>query len=179
MQPKFIWWATSALNYHPVNSKENRRNLIGKIQTSSIPMRIITSNITIKKNKEDIKVIKHTQVQKEIQVRKDVPNVETHDTLRDSDVLQASINVKFATSMAILVACATRREKSFHIVKGLWSQDHPKHTNFSLAKYTCKILYAANQKIYPQLKIYFACNYNWSPHNVRPSIQHHNIKSPI
>ena len=84
-------------------------------------MRIITNRITTKKNKEDIKVIKHKQVQKGIQVRKDVPNVVTPNVLRDSGVLQPSINVKFATSMATLVACATRREKSFHIVKGLWS----------------------------------------------------------
>ena len=144
----------------PSKFQRKQKNLIGKIQTKSSPMRIIKSNITIKKNKEDIKVIKHTQVQKEIQVWKDVPNVVTYNILRDSDVLQASINVKSATSMATLVACATRREKCFHIVKGLWSQDHPKHTNFSLAKYTCIIPYVANQNIYHQVKIHFACSYN-------------------
>ena len=58
-----------------------------------------------------------------------------------------------------LVACATRRKTSL-TRKGLCSPDHPKHINFRLVQFVCKILYAASQKIYPQVKIHSACKCN-------------------
>ena len=66
-------------------------------------MKIITSNITKKINKEDIIVIKHTQA------RKDVRSVVIQNTLRDIDVQQANINARIAINLVISVACATRR----------------------------------------------------------------------
>ena len=71
-------------------------------------MRIITSNIIIKKNKEGDKFMRN--MIKYMQVRKDAPNVVTHNMLRDSDVQLASTNVKIAISLVISVTCATRRE---------------------------------------------------------------------
>ena len=76
---------------------------------------IIIKNIQVKK---DIQV-------KEIQIRKDVTNVVTPNMWRDLDVQPVDINAKIATSLVILVACATRRMG----MKGPWSIDHPRHIN--------------------------------------------------
>ena len=68
--------------------------------------------------------------------------------------------------MVTSVACATRREK-YLTRKGLWSQDHPKHINFRLAQFTCKITYVASQKICLQVKILSACNLSCNLHKLR------------
>ena len=84
-------------------------------------MRIITSNITKKINKEDLIVIKHTQA------RKYVRSVVIQDILRDLDVQQAKTNVRIAINLASSVACATRRIDIK--TKGPGNTDHPRHIN--------------------------------------------------
>ena len=88
----------------PANFKENKRSFLNqdKIQTSHIPMRIITSNITKNRSKEDIIVLKHTQA------RKDVRCVVTQNILKDLDVQQTNINVRIAINLVISVACGTK-----------------------------------------------------------------------
>ena len=78
--------------------------------------------------------------------------------LRDSDVQLVNTNAEIATNMVISVVCATRREKSL-TRKHLWSQDHPKHINFRLVQFICKIPYVASQNTV-LAKIHSACKYN-------------------
>ena len=49
------------------------------------------------------------QVKKNIQLKTGVTNVVTPPMWRDLDVQQVDINAKTATSLVILVACATRK----------------------------------------------------------------------
>ena len=107
----------------------------------------------MKKNKEGhqcTRNMKHTQVQK------DEGSVVILSILRDSDVQLVSTNAEIVTNMVISVACATRKK---HLTrKGLWSQYHPKYTNFRLVHFIYKIPYVASQQIYPQAKTLSACN---------------------
>ena len=67
-----------------------------------------TSSITImKKNNEGHQC---TRNMKHMQAQVDVKSVVIQNMLRDLDVQLASTNVKIAISLAILVACATRRK---------------------------------------------------------------------
>ena len=86
---------------------------------------------------------------------KDVQNVVIHNILRDSDVQLVSTNTESVANMVISVACATRR-KNYLTRKGLWNQDHPKHTNFRLVQFIHKIPYVASQKNVPVM-IHSAC----------------------
>ena len=116
---------------------------------------------SMKKNKEKEchKCIRNMIIVKHTQVKKDVQNVVSHNILRDLDDQLASTNVKNAISMVLSVACATRIEK--HMTrKGFWSQDHPRHINFRLVQFTCKISYATSQKIYPQVMFLSAYSYS-------------------
>ena len=59
-------------------------------------------------------------------------------------------------SMGISVACATGR-KNLNI-KGLWSQDHPKHINFRLVQFAhARFHMWPVRREYPQVMILSAC----------------------
>ena len=166
-QPKYIWCDASTQNYQPANFKENKRRILNqsKIQTSSIPMMRITSNITKKINKEDIIVIKHTQASK------DVRCVVIQDILRDLDVQWANTNVRIALNLVISLAFATRILDMK--TKGLWSQDNPRDINWRLAQFVHKILYVASQKISVQVMNHSAWKWKSSLFKLRPL--HYNI----
>ena len=102
-------------------------------------MRIITSNIAKKINKEDIIVIKHKQP------RKDVRSMVIQDMLRDLDVQQANTYVRIAIKLVISVACAIRSMDMK--TKGLWGPDHQRYIIRRLAQFVHTIPYVASQKI--------------------------------
>ena len=85
-------------------------------------MRIIISNLTKKKIREDIIVIKH------LQAKTDVQSVVTSNTEKALDVQLPSTNVKSAISLVISVACATRKMRHMKI-ESPWSTDCPRHIN--------------------------------------------------
>ena len=93
-------------------------------------------------------IIKHKQV------KKDVPNVVIHNIEKDLDVQLASMNVKLAIGMVILVPYDTGRGNLN--IKCLWSQGHQKHINFRLVQFAHKIPYVASQKRAPVM-IHSAC----------------------
>ena len=68
---------------------------------------------------------------KHMQAQIDARNVVIHNTLIVLDVQLVGTNAKSATNMVISVACAIRRKK--HLTrKGLWSHNHPKHTQLKI-----------------------------------------------
>ena len=93
------------------------------------------------RNKEGHQYRRNMRITKHMQARKDVRSVVIQDILWDLNVQLASSNAEIVTKMDISVTCAART------VKGLWSQDHPKHTNLRLAWFVHKIPYVASQKI--------------------------------
>ena len=65
------------------------------------------------------------QVMKNIPVKTDTTNVVTLDMWRDLDVQPVDTNARIATSLVILVACATRK-KSLNTRE---SQENSEHIN--------------------------------------------------
>ena len=61
---------------------------------------------------DSIIITKPSQVRKNIPVKTDATNVVTPHRWRDLDVQPVDINVRTATSLVILVACATRKKES-------------------------------------------------------------------
>ena len=62
-------------------------------------------------------------IRKNTPVKTDVTNVVTPHMWRDLDVQPVDINAKTATSLVILVACATRKKS----LNRRESQEHPEH----------------------------------------------------
>ena len=126
----------------------------------------------MKKNKEDhhcTRNMKHTQAQI------DVRSVVIHNMLMVLDVQLVGTNAQIVIYMVIymviyiwsVIYMVSRHQcTNCHIYghfsttrKGLWSQDHPKHINFRLVQFICKIPYAASQKT-ALVKIHSDCKCN-------------------